>query len=140
MSPLSFSFFFSYWIFAWFLCYELGWTKYNPYLWLWIAFIANFMFSIAMIYYQNDVIDILLFLFVNLLIKGVPIWLLSGSVIRQRDFQAGLILLGIYFAYLAWNNKLLKHNVFYEQIRAIQSNQPITPFVHFVKRWIAGNQ
>jgi hypothetical protein len=98
------------------------------------------MFSIAMIYYQNDVIDILLFLFVNLLIKGVPIWLLSGSVIRQRDFQAGLILLGIYFAYLAWNNKLLKHNVFYEQIRAIQSNQPITPFVHFVKRWIAGNQ
>jgi hypothetical protein len=97
------------------------------------------MFSIAMIYYQNDVINILLFLFVNLLIKGLPIWLLSGSVIRQRDFQAGLILLGIYFAYLAWNNKLLNHNVFYEQIRAIQTNQPITPFVHFVKRWMTGN-
>ena len=139
MPPLSFSFFFSYWIFAWFLCYEFGWTKYNPYLWLWLAFIFNFMFSFAMIYYQNDVIDILLFVFINLLIKGVPIWLLGGSVIKLRDFQAGLILLGIYFAYLAWNNKLFHNNVFYAQIRAIQSNQPITPFVHFVKKWIEKN-
>jgi len=122
MSPLSFSFFFSYWIFAWFLCYEFGWTNYNPYLWLWLTFIFNLFFTFAMIYYKNDLVDILLFLFVNLLIKGVPIWILSGSVIRQRDIQVGFILLGIYFAYLAWNNKLHRperkmRQTFYKKIK-----------------------
>ena len=89
-----------------------------------------------MIYYKNDLVDILLFLFVNLLIKGVPIWILSGSVIRQRDIQVGFILLGIYFAYLAWNNKLVHNNVFYAQLRAIQTNRPITPIVNYIKNWI----
>jgi hypothetical protein len=41
---------------------------------------------------------------------------------------------------LAWNKKLLHHNIFYEQIRAIQNNQPITPFVSFVKHWLAENR
>jgi hypothetical protein len=137
MSPFSFPSFFSYWIFTWFLCYELGWTSYNPYLWLWIAFIANWLFTFAMIYYQNDFIDIFLFLFINLLIKGVPIWMLGGSVIRKKDILFGLLLVGIYLVYLAWNDTLFHHNVFYAQIRAIQTNQPITPFVRFVKHWMA---
>ena len=137
MSPFSFSYFFSYWIFAWFLLYEIGWIHYNPYLWLWIAFIINWGFSIAMIYYKNDVLDIFLFSLINILIKGIPIWLLRDSVIRNRDIQAGLILLTVYFAYLAWNNRLFRHNMFYLQLRAVQTNQPITPIVSLVKKWMA---
>ena len=137
MSPLSFPYFFSYWIFAWFLCYEFGWTIYNPYVFLWIAFVFNNLFSLAMIYYQNDFINIFSFLFINLLIKGVPIWLLMGSNIKWKDIQAGIFLLVIYFLFLAWNDKLFHSNVFYLQIRSIQTNQPITPFVHFVKKWFS---
>lgn len=134
MFPLSFSYFFSYWIFAWFLCYEFGWTNYNPYLWLWITFIINLFFSFAMVYYQNNLFDIILFLLINLLIKGIPLWMLWGSAIRKRDIQFGLILVGIYISYLAWNDKLFHNNVFYEQLHAIQTNQPITPIVSFVKQ------
>ena len=136
MNTFYFSYFFSYWIFVWFLFYEFKWTFYNPYLWLCIAFVINFFITFLMIYYRNDAINVFTFLILNLVIKGFPILLLSNYRFQWKDIYAGLGLFGIYLLYLEWNDKLLySKNIYYELYQTIQKNKPI-PFMVFIKHWM----
>ena len=131
--PYSLLFFFSYWVFAWFLCYELGWTKYNPYMWLWFALSINIFVLLAMIYYNNDFWDIVMFIVISIFIKVIPIAILWGSPLRWKDFKFGFILGCIQFLFLAINGKIIKHNFFLERLRAIQTNKPNTPVIRYIK-------
>jgi len=136
MKKLGFTYFFSYWIFAWFLCFQLGLTEYNPVIWIWFAFYFELFFLGLMIYYRNDFSSIFLFFIVAFFIKVVPIVSLRKYPFRWEDFQAGLVLFGIYCIYLALNGNLIHLNTYYQHFLSIQTNQSITPFTVFVKERI----
>ena len=46
---------FSYWIFAWFILYQLNIIKYNPKIFLILASIENLILLFMMIYYKNNI-------------------------------------------------------------------------------------
>lgn len=127
--------FFSYWIFGWFLCYQIGATKYNPFSWLCIALFIGIIAIFYMFFFQNDWLNISLFCLEYFIIKVCPILLLWGSVIRWNDFQAGLLLfVCIYIPYLAWNRKLIyPTNPYFKSLYLISKNQPATSFVRFMR-------
>ena len=126
--------FFSYWIFTWFICFQLRITKYNPFCWLWIALIASIFAIFYMFYSQNDCLNITLFCLEVFVIKILLILLLWDSIIHWKDFLAGLLLLCIYLLFLAWNQKLFyPTNTYYQFFHLIYKNQPSTPFVRFMR-------
>ena len=62
-------FIFSYWIFAWYLCYVFKWTHYNPKLALLMGLIENGIILVMMIYYNTP---LLYFLLTNMILKAIP--------------------------------------------------------------------
>jgi hypothetical protein len=124
---------FSYWIFTWFLIYEVGWTKYNPFLLLCIGLIANVLTVFSMMYYRNDWVSILVYCFINTFLKVIPVFLLWGSKIKSRDFYASIGLFVIYLLFVYVNNKM---DIYFQVVESIQKNQPITPFTGTVKKML----
>lgn len=136
MNQPYFFIFFSHWIFAWFLLYELKWTSYNPFIWLCLGFVFNMFILFTMIYYKNDLLNIVVFSLINLIIKGIPILVLLNYRFHWRDIYAGLILLGFYLIYLYFVDSLFNSNdVYYKLYETIQKNQPIPSMVLF-KNWM----
>jgi len=131
----SFIYVFSYWIFNWFLFFEFGWTKYNPFYFLCIALGVNLILLGMMIYFQNDPFVILLFIIINLFIKVLPIYLLWGTPFQWKDIQAGLILFGIYLLFLAWNDNLVgKKNMYYKGYLNIKNNHTKNPLTELIRK------
>lgn len=132
---LSFVYVFSYWIFIWFLLYEFGWTKYNPFYFLCFALLVNFIILGMMIYFQNDPIVILFYVIVNLFIKVLPIYLLWETPFRWKDIQVGLILFGLYLLFLAWNNILFGKNAFYYRwYLNLKNNRMKNPLTELIRK------
>jgi hypothetical protein len=132
---LSFVYVFSYWIFNWFLFFEFGWTKYNPFYFLCFALVVNSISLGLMIYFQNDPFVILLFIIINLFIKVLPIYLLWGTPLQWKDIQAGLVLFGIYLLFLAWNDKLVgKKNMYYQGYLNIKKNRTKNPLTELIRK------
>jgi hypothetical protein len=135
MVEIYFLYFFSYWIFIWFLVYELGGTNYNPYVWLVLGFLVNLFILLLMVYYRNNWLNIFVFTVLNLIVKGIPILVLWNYRFRWMDVYAGLSLLGVYLIYLGWNDKLFgSRNVYRVLFETIKKNRPI-PFMVFVGKW-----
>ena len=93
---------FSYWIFAWYLLYEFKYIKYSPKLALIIGLISNTTLLLIMIFYNNSIINILLFCLVQLFIKIIPLWRLRNNKIY--DLKSLVILFIIYMVWLFINN------------------------------------
>ena len=131
----TFVYTFSYWIFIWFLFFEFGWTKYNPFYFLCIALGLNSIQLGMMIYFENDPVGILLFIIINLFIKILPIYLLWGTPLQWKDIQAGLVLFGIYLLFLAWNDKLVgKKNMYYQGYLNIKKNRTKNPLTELIRK------
>ena len=125
---ITFTYFFSYWIFVWFIVYELGWTKYNPYIWLVLGLIFDLFAFFLMLFYRNDFLNPFLFGLLQFFIKIIPIGVLWGSSIRWRDIYGGLGLLVIYLIYMGILGRLVSsRNPYYELLIAIRKNRP---FLH----------
>jgi predicted neutral ceramidase superfamily lipid hydrolase len=136
MEQPYFFIFFSHWIFAWFILYELKWTSYNPYLWICGAFIINFGILLSMVYYKNDFMNIFIFLLINLIIKGIPILLLSNYRFRWRDIYAGIVIFLVYLIYLYLVDNLCDtDNVYYKLYETIKKNKPI-PSIVLLQKWM----
>lgn len=136
MNQPYFFIYFSHWIFAWFLLYELKWTIYNPYIWLWLGFVFNTFILFTMIYYKNDLLNIVVFSLINLIMKGIPIIILSNYRFRLIDVYAGLVLLGVYLIYLYLVDNLFdSKDVYYKLYETIKKNQPI-PSIVLLQNWI----
>lgn len=132
---ISFVYVFSYWIFTWFLFFEFGWTKYNPFYFLCFALGVNLIQLGMMVYFQNAPIAILFYVVINLFIKVIPIYLLWGTPLRWKDIQAGLILFGVYLLFLAWNDKLFgKKNMFYQGYVNIKNNRMKNPLTELIRK------
>ena len=74
MYTIRIDFIFSYWIFIWYILYELKLTVYNPKLVLWFGLFENLLHLLLMIYYKNSLISIFLFILVDIFIKIIPLW------------------------------------------------------------------
>jgi hypothetical protein len=93
---------FSYWIFAWYILYEFKFIKYSPKLALILGLISNTTLLLLMIFYNNSIINILLFCLVQLFIKIIPLWRLRNNKIY--DLKSLVILFIIYMIWLFINN------------------------------------
>ena len=92
---------FSYWIFVWYLLYEFKIINNSPKLALIIGLITNTILLLLMIYYVNNIYNILLFCIVQVFIKIIPLWRLRNNNIY--DYKSLIILFIIYMVWLHIN-------------------------------------
>jgi len=124
---LRFDYYFSYWIFTWYLLYEFKITTYNPKFGLDIALIENIMILFIMIYYKNSILYIFLVCLGIGLFKIIPLWRLRYTSIRWRDVYMTVIIFIIYILWLIINKFNFKKYT-NDAYNNIKNNKPSTPF------------
>jgi uncharacterized membrane-anchored protein YitT (DUF2179 family) len=132
-----FDFTFSYWIFAWFVLYEFEITKYNPKFAILFALVLNIIQLLTRIFYKNSLIYIFLFVFANSFLKIIPLWILKKHKITYSDIMASIYLFAIYNIWLILNGtNIIKTSQ--ELLKNIQENQPTSPFIYYVDKYLLG--
>ena len=127
-----FDFVFSYWIFIWYIFFEMGFNTYNPKIGLIIGLIDNIALLCLMIYFSNSLTNIFLFCIINFFIKIIPLWRLRNTDYKISDCYA---LIGLFLIYIGWlhiNNvdiiKLLR-----ERYDKLKNNNSFGPFMYYMK-------
>jgi hypothetical protein len=105
MEYLRLDFIFSYWIFAWFILYEINILKYSPKFVIILGLIENFCLLLYFIYRKSSFYNIIKFIGINIFIKIIPLYLVWNDKIILRDIIASLILFLIYLLWLLINNR-----------------------------------
>ena len=135
LAPPRYDFAFSYWIIAWVILYYVKIIPYSPKIWLILALIHNFLTLATMIYYQNSLFYVFLYILLNFIIKLVPLWLLRKTPYKEDDFWFGMGLLVIYMWWLYLNNtnysKYIK-----DGLQRIKQNKPVGPTEYYISRII----
>lgn len=126
-----FDYVFSYWIFAWFLLYQFGFTSYNPKIALILGLIENIGILGSMIYFNNSFIYIFLFCIINFFIKVLPIWLLRKSKYEWIDVYAMIALFLIHILWLVINKVDFKKYAS-DRYSQIKTNRPAAPLTHYM--------
>ena len=124
---LRFDYYFSYWMFTWYLLYEFKIAKYNPKFGLHITLIENIIVLILMFYYNNSFLYIFLLLLSIGIFKIIPLWRLRYTSIRWRDVYMTFVVFIIYILWLIINHIDFKQctNLEYNNIK---NNNPNKPF------------
>lgn len=119
---------FSYWVIGWFVLYIIDVIPYNPkYLFILGIALASIQFGL-MFLYQASVSHILFFLLANLLLKGVPLYVLFGKKTTDGDVIAMCFVLALYILWLKVNNKNF-HRFFVEFIAPVKNDRKAFPVV-----------
>jgi len=124
-----FDFIFSYWIFAWYLLYELRLVSYNPKAALFLALLENLILLGFLFYYKYPYI--LSFCTINFFIKVVPLWRVRHTTVHARDLYALLALFSIYGLWL-WINQINAMKVTKQQLEKVKQKQPIGPIMQLL--------
>jgi len=132
-----FDFTFSYWVFAWFVLYEMEITKYNPKFALLFAFVINIAQLLIRIFYENSLIYIFLFVFANSFLKIIPLWILKNDKITYSDIMASFYLFAIFNIWLMLNGTNVIE-ISQELLKTIQHNQPSGPFIYYTDKYLLG--
>jgi hypothetical protein len=74
-------------------------TPYNPKWGLMLGIIENICMFIAFIIYEASLSSILLFLLINLAIKGIPLYTIYNTTSTIKDIY---VLLGLFAIYALW--------------------------------------
>jgi hypothetical protein len=111
MASLRVDLVFSYWIYVWFILYELLIIEYSPKFPLILGIIHNLIMLIFMLLYGTSRRTIFYFIVINTLIKVVPLYYLRNEPIKLNDiyFTCGLFLLFIFWLHL--NEQSLVGNI-----------------------------
>jgi len=128
-------FVFSFWIFAWFIFYELKITKYNPKIAISVAIIVNLFMLANMIYFKNSWINILSFCVVNFFIKICPLIRLRNTEYKWKDFYALVVLYIVYLIWLQLNGVNLK-NIVMDYYDNIVKKKPLGPITKYINRFV----
>ena len=96
-------FIFSYWIFVWFLLYEIHIIKFNPKFAIILGFIENSILLFFMIQYST-LKHILFFLIFNFFIKVLPFYFIWKTKFHKKDVVFTLFLFIIYLLWIKMNN------------------------------------
>ena len=136
-----FDFFFSYWIFAWFILYAINITNYNPKIFIIGALLENVIYVSLMIYYKNSPLYIFLFIIANIIIKILPLWWVWNTEYKMRDLVAGIVLLMIYMCWVYLNDAINNNEPgIYKKLEStidgIKQNVPTSPFTYYVVKYI----
>lgn len=123
----------SYWIFAWYILYELKIVKYNPKIALIFGLAINLFMLSMMIYFNNSWINIFLFCFINFFIKVLPLIRLQNSQYKWTDFYALVVLFIIYLVWLFLNGINIKERVlnYYDNMK---NKKPLGPFMTYMNQ------
>jgi hypothetical protein len=90
----------SYWIFAWFLLHMAGLIRASPKLALAVGLAANTVQWIMLVVYYGDAPMAMWFIFINIFIKVIPLYLVWRERIRWRQDLENLgILVAVYLLY-----------------------------------------
>jgi hypothetical protein len=96
-------FIFSYWIFVWSILYFTHMVTISPKLWLIVALIENIISIFFM--FKSNIYYIFRFIFINLFIKVVPLYLLWNEPIRNVDIVYSGIVCIVYNIWLFINGE-----------------------------------
>ena len=105
MEYLRLDYVFSYWIFLWFILYELKLVKYSPKFIIIIGIIENLGLFSYFIYKKSSFYNIAKFIIINIFIKIIPLYLVWKDKIIWNDIIASLVLFLIYLLWLVINNR-----------------------------------
>jgi len=95
---------FSYWIFAWYIAYMVGFTRYNPKWALILGILENLGMFIGLMVFGASVYSIALFLAINMVIKGLPLYTIYRTKASIKDIYAMFVLFGIYAIWVYANH------------------------------------
>lgn len=131
---IRFDLVFSYWIFLWYLLYEWEFTQYNPKFALMVGLIENFVYLLCMIFYKNTIVNIWLFVIINVFIKILPLYMVRGTSISKSDIVFSFALFFIYIVWLIVNDVDLYKNV-KDPLKIFRENETgKTPMISIIRR------
>lgn len=130
---IRFDLIFSYWIFAWYLLYINGVTKYSPKSALYAVLLVSCWLLVIMCYYNIAIFDITVFIILVSIMKVVPLWTLRKELIRTRDIYAALVLFGIYQIYVHLNGWTFDNQ--YKLYISFKDGNLTTPFISFLRKY-----
>lgn len=101
------TYYFSNWIFIWFILYYYNLLTYNPLFALYCAFFIGYiLFIIPMLANSMPFEYIFYFTLITIIIKVIPIYYIhkNNKKIKIQDIQFSLILFLIYLIYITYND------------------------------------
>jgi hypothetical protein len=127
---MRFDFIFSYWLFAWFLVH-LVLQGPSPKFWLWFGVLSEMVVFAIHIFYHSPAPLVLFFVFYQILIKGIPLWMLRNETIRLRDVAAGVFLFLVYVKWLEMNGTTFVSTL-QTSLQYIKDGAPSSPMAQLV--------
>jgi len=106
----------SYWIFAWYLFYMLGWVTPNPKFAIYLGIVENGIVLLSMMWLKINLKKIIYFSIMILLIKVIPLWTLRDTKIKERDIYATLGVVLMYVGWIIWDDKGIELSNAYVQM------------------------
>lgn len=110
----------SYWLFFWWILYELKIVKSNPKLFLLIGFVVNLIMLARKIVNRSR--TVVPFIIINTIIKVIPLIALMNTVITPNDVSASLTVAVIYVFWMLINIETVVSNI---------NNKAIPPFEYW---------
>lgn len=104
-------FIFSYWIFSWYLLYQLNMITYNPKFVFILGLIENAILLLLMIKFGTNIKTIIFFIVINIIIKVLPLYTLKNDIIQYDDVYFTFGLFGLFGLWLHLNNENLVGNL-----------------------------
>ena len=122
-----FDFLFSYWIFTWYIFYELKFVSYNPKGAIVLALVVNIIGLLMMWYYSY--VYIFYFFILIIILKGIPLWRVFHDPYSMKDVYATIIL---FFIYIIWISihRINIVPVIQNQLENIKKNKPMGPIMY----------
>lgn len=120
---LRFDFVFSNWIFLWFALHIAGLVKASPKFIIDMAGIAIVGCMLYFIYSGVTRYKIVKFLVMNVLLKGIPLYLLRNETITMNDIMYSILLLIAYVGWLHLNGETIT-GIYAQLNNAYFSNKP----------------
>lgn len=110
----------SYWLFFWWILYEIGIVKANPKLFLWIGLIVNIGMLVIKVVKKNR--TTIPFIIVNTVIKILPLMMLMDTTITYEDVKSSVVVLLLYLVWACLHAEKIKEHL---------ANRDVPPFEYW---------
>lgn len=127
----------SYWVFAWYIVYILGWTKASPKLLFAIGILEN-LWTMGYIWGYATTENFLYFIVVFFLTKILPFATLWHRPVTKRDVVASVVLVAAYGGWIY----LHQNQIHLTTLQSLRENRNETPGIwlfHRLKKLIYNN-
>ncbi len=96
----------SYWVLAWFILYIIGIVRTSPLFATLLAIILNVITLLYLIISNASVYNIIKFIIINTIIKGLPLWymMVRGHTITRSSIIVTCVMFALYYTWLLMNS------------------------------------